>query len=276
MIDELNQERLRQSRIIARQLDTIGRLNRALEQLMHRDSRRLSFSYISASKSPSHSISPMPDLGFEDVGVQTDITIDDEISNPDELKRILGMVTAENRKLVAQNRSVDKELFLEKERAKRILAVCTRISTSASPGGDGSGGLPSPTLAKWISLGLDDATYTGRGRVGSADDLCLDLPSQRHFRRNRSNSYSSTADSPQRVILSEGNSPIKGVDLDMMYGSFEPVTDMPQEAVALTPRAADSFDSTFLSKKVAGQYLTPLALSGQRIPLVLSNPSTSI
>jgi hypothetical protein len=57
------------------------------------------------------------------------------------------------------------------------------------------------------------------------------------------------------VILSEGNSPTRGVDLDMMYGSFEPVNDMPREAVALTPRAADCCDSKFLTTKIAGQYL---------------------
>jgi len=277
IIEELNQERLRQSRIIARQHDTIGKLNRALEQLMHRDSRRLSFTSSAANKSPTHSLSPIPDLGFCDAGVQTDVTIGDDISNPEDLKRILGMVTAENRKLLAMNRSVDRELYKERERAKRIIAVCTRISTSdVSPPG-----LTSPTLAKWISLGLEDSKYTGRGRVGSADDLDLDLPSERrNRRRHRSSSYSSTNDSPKRAFLSEGNSPIKGVDLDMMYGSFEPVTDMPNEAVALTPKATDSFDARFLTNHVAGTYLVNsrtaviIRLGPNRtIPLVGSIPS---
>ncbi len=40
VIDELTQERLRQSRVIAQQTDTIGKLHRALSQFTDRDYRR--------------------------------------------------------------------------------------------------------------------------------------------------------------------------------------------------------------------------------------------
>ena len=263
VIDELNEERLRQSRIIARQHDTIGKLNRALEQLSERDSRRSSFFHSSSSfRLPP--TSPPPDTGFNDASVQTDITIGDEIYNADEMRRMLGVISAENRKLVSQNRVVDHALHQEREKTKRILAVCTKISCT-SPTDSDRGGLTSPTLAKWISLGLDDFTYSIRSRVGTADDAFLQLPSpfgSQHHRRScvshgspYSPSPASTPYESPKKALSEGDSPHAGVDLDIMYGSFEPFSSMPKEAVALTPRASDvSGDIKFL-KNIAGTYL---------------------
>ena len=265
VIDELNQERLRQSRIIARQHDTIGKLNRALEQLTERDSRRASF-FHSTSSFRLPPTSPSPDIGFADAGVQTDITIDDEIYNAEDMRRMMNVISAENRKLLSQNREVDQALHHEKEKTKRILAVCTKISCS-SPTDSDRGGLTSPTLAKWISLGLDDFSYSLRSRVGTADDAAmLHLPTPFHrtdpHRRScvsHGSPYSSSPNTPfpddsPKKALSEGDSPHGGVDLDMMYGSFEPPSSMPKEAVALTPRAADHGDIKFL-RCVAGTYI---------------------
>ena len=264
VIDELNQERLRQSRIIARQHDTIGKLNRALEQLTERDSRRASF-FHSTSSFRLPPTSPSPDIGFADAVVQTDITIDDEIYNADDIRRMMNVISAENRKLVSQNREVDQALYQEREKTKRILAVCTKISCG-SPTDSDRGGLTSPTLAKWISLGSDDFTYSIRSRVGTADDAILQLPTPFHKtnRHRRScvshgSPYSSSPCTPfpdesPKKALSEGDSPHAGVDLDIMYGSFEPSSSMPKEAVALTPRASDHGDIKFL-RSVAGTYI---------------------
>jgi hypothetical protein len=261
IIDELNQERLRQSRIIARQHETIGKLNRALEQWTERDSRRGSFFHSSSSfKLPP--ISPPPDLGFIDASAQTDITIGDEIYNAEEMRRMMGVISAENRKLLSQNREVDQALYHEREKTKRMLAVCTKISCT-SPTESERGGLTSPILAKWISLGLDDFSYSIRSRVGTVDEAYLRLPSPMGYSNIRRScmshgspfgSPSHTPDSSPKKALSEGDSPNEGVDLDIMYGSFEPSTMMPKEAVALTPRAADSGDIKFL-RSVAGTFV---------------------
>ena len=214
LVEELQQERLRQSRIIANQLDVIGKLRHALERMMcDRSSRMSTIQLFSMEKRPS--------VFRQDAYVQT------SYSGPDEeaIKNALSFLYAENQELYIRQKESEDALRTEREKTKRVLRVCSRISTARSSA------ISSPAFAKWVSLGLEEATVSTRNRTESFDDsLLLKLP--RLYGEDSCTTRS-------RSAFSEGDSPKAGFDLDMVYGmNFEtPSALVPHDAVPMTPRA---------------------------------------
>lgn len=235
LVEELQHERLRQSRIIARQLDTIGKLKRALDLVMlERSGRRGSLT--PRTLSIPDLIIP-PDVDFTDIGLQTDTVSNRSRSQDadyDQVKRALGYLAEENLRLTRDRQESEQALLVEKAKAKRILTVCTRISSSP-----GQSGISPPALAKWVSMGLEDASFPVRERTETFDDG--------QYRRSARNSmvpmdHLGSTTTRSRSALSEGDSPVDGLDLDMIYGSSFDVPgflDVHPDAVPLTPKASN-------------------------------------
>ena len=242
IVEELQQERLQQSRIIARQLDTIGKLKRALDMVMlDRSGRRGSWS------PPVLNIPDVllhHDVEYIDVGVQTDSSSTRSRSQDadyDQVRRALGLLAEENLRLARDRHESEEALMAQKARTNRILTVCTRISSSP-----GHAGISSPALAKWVSMGLEEVEFPIRDRTETFDDACLHRPA-------RDNGGSTTTRS--RSALSEGDAPVDGLDLDMIYGSSFEVTDFNShhpDAFPLTPKASHKDEIG----QLAGSYWT--------------------
>ena len=243
VIEELQQERLRQSRIIARQLDTIGKLKRALDLVMgERSSRRGSLS-LPMLALPDLNI---PDIEFSDVGLQTEPSQNrtrSQDADYDQIKRALGYLAEENLRLSHQRNATEEALLAEKEKAKRILTVCTRISSS--PGGNS--GISSPALAKWVSLGLEDTVFPSRDRTETFDDG--------FFHKSAPGAVAESSTTRSRSALSEGDTPVAGLDLDMVYGNafdHSGASNFHPDAFPMTPKA--SFRKHEVQRSLCGTY----------------------
>jgi hypothetical protein len=249
IIEELQQERLRQSRIIARQLDTIGKLKRALDMIvMDRSGRR--GSWIAPSISIPDVIIPA-EIEYSDFSLQTDPPVPAKASDADndQVRKALGYLAEENLKLSKLQRDSEEVLKAEREKTKRILTVCSRISSSPDSG------ISSPALAKWVSLGLEESVFPARPRTETIDDSIVCRTAKFPLQQNDQTGSSTTR---SRSALSEGDSPVAGLDLDMIYGTnYEGNSHHPQDAVPLTPRVSQSEDTMkILISNLAGSYWT--------------------
>lgn len=213
VIDELTQERLRQSRVIAQQTDTIGKLHRALSQFTDRDYRRFT--------------------PVDSVNVSETFLVDDVLSGArdDEVQTDLIMpgfsdiaaLFEEHKKLQTHAKATEIALQAERAKARRVMQACARVVRTGS--------ISSPALAKWISFGLDEFSQLDRSRIMSYDDGNSGLPVHSSIR--------SPSSARVHGSLSEGHSPIAGLDLDMVYGNFHPNdysrTEL-EETFAMSPR----------------------------------------
>ena len=191
IIQELNQERLNQSRTIAKQLDTIGKLKEALGQMTERTFHRPYQISTCIIPEPT-SISP---TGLCSTAVQSNTHV---------------LLENENRRLVAELALANSALSRERAKSSRIATVFSRL---ASPLADNV--LSSPDIAKWVVMGLEDSNFfSNRARTGTFDDSFV--PSI----RRPGSCVSDITFTSRRRALSEGNTPVAGLDLDMMYGSF--------------------------------------------------------
>lgn len=247
LVEELQQERLRQSRIIARQLDTIGKLKRALDMVMIEKSSRRSSVAGGPVRVPDINIPP--DIELADAGQLADantMRTRTEDVDYDQVRRALGYLAEENIRLSRERQDSEEALKAEREKAKRILTVCTRITSSPDSG------ISSPALAKWVSLGLEESVFPPRPRTETIDDSVV----CRSLRFPEGPGGSSTTRS--RSALSEGDSPVAGLDLDMIYGSsFEAHSHAhPDDAVPLTPKASGQSNRRYYAHTLGGAYWT--------------------
>ena len=247
LVEELQQERLRQSRIIARQLDTIGKLKRALDMVMIEKSSRRSSVTGGPVRIPDVNIPA--DIDLVDAGQLADsnpVRTRAEDVDYDQVRRALGYLAEENIRLSRERQDSEEALRAEREKAKRILTVCTRITSSPDSG------ISSPALAKWVSLGLEESIFPPRPRTETIDDSVV----CRSLRFPEGPGGSSTTRS--RSALSEGDSPVAGLDLDMIYGSsFEPHSHAhPDDAVPLTPKASNQSNRCNHAYALGGAYWT--------------------
>lgn len=260
VVDELQKERLRQSRVIARQLDTIGKLKRALDMIIaDRSSRRSSVAYLP----PIPDVDVPPEIDFCDIGLQTENSGRRGTDlDPDDVRYALSYLNTENQKLQEKHGAAEAALRTEREKAKRILTVCTRISSAPDSG------ISSPALAKWVSLGLEEAGYPPRQRTETFDDSILNQVCRFPVRIDRA-----SASTRSRSALSEGDSPVAGLDLDMVYGSScELMQILPDGAMPMTPRANNSFSSRFSwVTEVSGPYW-----SGSAVVVVTPSSKNSV
>jgi hypothetical protein len=230
VIHELQEERLRQSRIIANQMDTIGKLRHALDQMMvDRSSRTTSISH-----SP---MLPFLSVPYSSGGSMVWST---SCESPGRRNR----------------HSVDSESV-----RKAISALETNRFDNGTPR-EGlqmphgiqavpESGLSLPALAKWVSMGFDEGGYSNRPRTETFDDVNIGISRMPLSVLNGSNTTRS------RSALSEGDSPVAGLDLDMVYGSaFETATAacLPKNAFPLTPKATNQ--PAIILSEVAGAYWT--------------------
>ena len=246
VIEDLNLERFQQSKTIAQQLDTIGKLKAALGQMVDRTTRRRSL-----PQGPAYGVPISPsDEEPTTVCVQTDAVSNGDLSTVAELHQRICLVNAENRRLQVHARTADSALKSERAKARRIIEACARI---ASP--HGPVGLSSPALAKWVSMGLEDTIFTTRTRTETFDDSALP-----RVRRLPLLQLGSLRMARSRDALSEGDSPVAGLDLDMVYGSFEAVGVLtPSDAVAMTPRSSSDYlrsSDPIRLTRLAGTYWT--------------------
>ena len=212
IVEELQQERLAQSRIIAQQLDAIGRLKHALEMMMGERSSRKSCMMMGF-------IEQAEKRNFVDACVQTAL----EGPEDEDIRRALGYLLSENMQLSLRHREAEAALRDERQKSRRVLTVCLRVASSNYCK------ISSTALAKWVSLGLDDGKFATRHRTETFDDIFLP-------RRNLNESSLSRA----RSAYSEGDSPRAGLDLDMVYGiNFESASVVPLNSVPLSPREAE-------------------------------------
>lgn len=227
VIDEITQDRLRQSRVIAQQMETIGKLHRALSQFSDRDYRRTSFSGHDTFNMTDSFVSDDVLPVTHDQEVQTDLTIPESVN--------LGSIIADHKKLQSQAVASERALQSERAKAHRVLQACARVARTGS--------VSSPALAKWISLGLDEFSQIDRSRVMSTDDGILGIPVRRAlaFSTAQSSVTVSPASSQIRTTLSEGHSPTGGLDLDIIYGNFHPNDShaVLEETFTLSPRGGD-------------------------------------
>jgi hypothetical protein len=255
VIHDLQEERLRQSRIIARQLDTIGRLNRALDQMRDRSFRR-PFSDSIIINSPS-SNSPF----HEDASTQTDGLWLPTPSDTSAVRVALIRVNQVNEEYRERNECLEMELDTERGRIRRILTVCDRLMAATVP-------MSASSLARWIILGLEGFTSPSRERTNTYSGFCRDdasiqstpLPMYR----------SPPLEIRDRDALSEGESPVDGFDLDIIFGSFEPNSMMARGSTPLSPRAAEAGDPVLL-RALAGTYWT-----GAQTALLRFSPGTPL
>ena len=257
IIEELQQERLRQSRIIARQLDTIGKLKQALDQLIsERSSRRSSVCH--SQVQPLGFFPPETDQCDAETQTYGSATAtSDHEDDIDEIRTALTRVNAENQRLQSRTNIADYALRAEKAKTQRILNVCTRISSAPESG------ISSPALAKWVALGLEDGVFSDRQRTETFDDTAALrlawLPAK---------SLDSSLFTRSRSALSEGDSPVAGLDLDMIYGSFDAPSSVPRDAVPMTPKAGDENSDPDFLRQAAGSYWT-----GSHVAVLRVNPS---
>lgn len=239
LVDELQQERLRQSRIIANQLDVIGKLRHALEMMMSDRSSRVSNA--STSIGERHIRHERRDSCSQTACDEADSEL---------VKKALSYLYVENRELLHRHKESEQALRSEREKSKRILKVCSRMSS-----GKGCS-ISSPALAKWVSLGLEELEVPHRNRTETFDDSVLP-------RFWGCEEGSSTTRS--RSAFSEGNSPRAGFDLDMVYGiNVGTPSVLPDYALPMTPRAGGGDLVTLLE----GVYWT-----GESVGWIRKDPS---
>lgn len=230
VIQELQEERLRQSRIIANQMDTIGKLRHALDQMMvDRSSRRTSISH-----SPSLPFVSVPDSsGGSMVECTSCESPGRRNSHSVDLESVHKAISA-----LDTNRFYGGTPREGLQRPHRIQPVP-------------ESGLSSPALAKWASMGFDEGGYTNRPRTETFDDVNI------CFSRMPLSVLNGSMTTRSRSALSEGDSPVAGLDLDMVYGSaFETANAacLPKNAFPLTPKAMNQ--PAIILSEVAGAYWT--------------------
>lgn len=214
VIDEITLERLRQSRIIAQQLETIGKLHRALAKFTDRDTRRISFGNESYTANEPSIMEDELLHHTADVGCQTDITMSHDID------------------------------------------------------------LSGRTRVEWISSPHEFSVLESSSRVMSFDDGVVPRRKVAYTTTHSSatTTPSSTGVSLPRQALSEGDSPLAGLDIEMMYGSFLPNSGAPptvhEEVDPLSPRTIaryrmESFDEPndiFKLSDLTGNWWTGFSL----------------